>query len=60
MGTVLVASPQEAARLFGWEAWRLERSVKRLADSGALVADLRVGDRNGLLGLARLIRGLQL
>jgi len=55
LGTVLVAAPQEASRLFGWESWRVERSAKRLADSGALVTDIRAGDWSGLLGLTSLV-----
>ena len=54
--TVLVAAPRHVRLLFGWEDWRLEQSVRRLARSGSLLTDVTVGNESGLLGLARLIR----
>ncbi len=53
--TVRVATPAQLLRLFGWEPWRLERSLARLARSGTVRTDVRVGDEEGFVGLANLL-----
>jgi hypothetical protein len=53
--TVLVSTPGRLARLFGWERWRLDQSLERLVRSSALVADVRVGEREGCVGMAGLL-----
>ncbi len=56
LAAVLVATPEQILRLFGWERWRVERSLARLARSGTLAADVHVGGRGGFVGLAHLLR----
>ncbi|MDH7489990.1 MAG: crosslink repair DNA glycosylase YcaQ family protein [Anaerolineae bacterium] len=55
LATVRVATPAQLLRLFGWEPWRLERSLERLARSGVVRTDVRVGDEGGFVGLASLL-----
>jgi len=55
LATVRVASPVQLQRLFGWERWRLERSLERLARSGVVRTDVRVGEEGNLVGLASLL-----
>lgn len=54
--TVLVAAPRQVRSLFGWEDWRLEQSVRRLARSGSLLTDVSVGSAPGILGLTHLVQ----
>jgi hypothetical protein len=55
LDTVLVSTPERLLRLLGWERWRLQQSLERLTRSGALLADVRVGEHEGCVGLAHLL-----
>lgn len=44
LATVGASTPAQLLRLFGWEPWRLERSLERLARAGAIRTGIRVGD----------------
>ena len=45
--TVCAARPADVGRLFGWSAWRLERTIGRLAERGAILVDARVEGTRG-------------
>jgi hypothetical protein len=50
--TVVAARAAEVGRLFGWDAWRLERTVNRLAEAGRLEPAASVeGDSRPYLAL---------
>jgi hypothetical protein len=42
--TVVATRPADVRRLFGWDAWRAERTVSQLTAAGRLRADLRLDD----------------
>jgi hypothetical protein len=44
LSVVVAARPADARRLFGWDAWRFERTVSQLTAAGRLRADLRLDD----------------
>jgi len=50
---VVAARPADVRRLFGWDAWRAERTVKQLLAAGRVRADLRIaGEPTPYLALA--------
>ncbi len=44
VSVVVAIRPADARRLFGWDAWRFERTVSQLTAAGRLRADLRLED----------------
>lgn len=54
LSTVVAATPEQVIRLFGWEPWRLEQIVARLAREGIIRTDVEVeGQKGGHLMLAK-------
>lgn len=40
--TVVLCRSAEAARVLGWDSWRLERTVRQLEEQGTLISDARI------------------
>lgn len=55
LATVGASTPAQLLRLFGWEPWRLERSLERLARAGVVRTHVRIGDAGDCVAYADLL-----